>query len=218
MSKVAIILSGCGHCDGAEIRESVLCMVMLARHGHQFMCFAPNEPQAKVINHITHQVSKEETRNVLVESARIARGEIAPLEELKEQEFDALVLPGGMGAAFNLSDFAEKGALCSVNTTLKSIILKFYQAKKPMGATCIAPAVIAKALEGVASVEMTLGSDRDQQKVLEEMGMRGVLAKAHECIADNKHRVFTTPCYMEPEDLAGMSVGVEEMIKQLFSR
>jgi enhancing lycopene biosynthesis protein 2 len=218
MPKAAIILSGCGYLDGAEIHESVLCMVMLARHGHQFMCFAPDQEQAQVTNHITQHASPHEQRNSLVEAARIARGKIAPLETLKEHDFHALILPGGMGVALNLSNFAEQGSLCHVNKTLKSLILKFYEAKKPIGATCIAPIVIAKALEGLAKVEMTLGMDEKQKEVLGMMGMKGRLAQVHECVADLEHRVFTTPCYMEPDDLAGMSVGVETMIKQLFSR
>lgn len=218
MSKVAIVLSGCGYLDGSEIHEAVLCMVMLARHGHQFYCFAPDELQVKVMNHLTGHEGPGEKRNMLVEAARIARGDVAKLEALKEHEFDALVIPGGMGAVCNLCDFITQGTLCNINKTLKSIIVKFYEAKKPIGATCIAPILVAKALEGIVSVEMTLGMDPKQREVLNKMGMKGMPAKVHECVADEEHLIFTTPCYMEPDDLAGMSVGVETMIKKLFSR
>lgn len=218
MSKAAIILSGCGYRDGSEIHEAVLCMVMLARHGHQYMCFAPDETQHHVVNHLTEVVSEQEKRNALVESARIARGKVIPLEALKESDFDALVLPGGAGAIKNLSDFAEKGVICQVNKTLKNIILKFYEANKPIGATCIAPVVVAKALEGIANIKMTLGSDPKYQEILGKMGMKGELTKVHECTHDLEHRIVTTPCYMEPDDLAGMSVGVEMMITKLFSK
>jgi len=193
-------------------------MVMLARHGHQYMCFAPDVEQSKVVNHLTEYESQQETRNVLVESARIARGKVSSLESLKDADFDALLLPGGSGALLNLSDFVEKGPSYGVNNTLKNTILKFYQAKKPIGATCIAPIILARALEGHKGIRMTLGSNPANKDELEKLGMKAELAKVHECVVDGDHHIVTTPCYMEPSDLAGMSVGIEAMITSLFAQ
>jgi enhancing lycopene biosynthesis protein 2 len=216
MAKVAVVLSGAGYLDGSEIHESVLCLLMLSKYKHQYHCFAPDKEQRKLMNHLTKQEIKTEKRNCLLEAARIARGKIAPLASLEEKAFDALLLPGGMGAVMNLCDFAEKGVKCSIDPQLKDHIISFYQAKKPIGATCIAPILIAKALEGIASVEMTLGRDPQYQSILQQMGMKGTLAHVKECVQDKQHRIYTTPCYMEPEDLAGMSEGVEALVKHFI--
>lgn len=217
MVKVAVILSGCGYLDGSEIHEAVLCLLALSKKGCQYVCFAPDKEQKKVMNHKLKKEILSEKRNCLVEAARIARGNVFPLESLKEKEFNALLFPGGMGAALNLCDFAEKGVHCTVDPILKDIIVSFYKAKKPIGATCIAPVVVAKALEGIASVEMTLGSDKVNQSILNQMGMKGVLASVKDCVVDSKHLIYTTPCYMEPDDLAGMSQGVESLVSQMLS-
>lgn len=218
MTKVAVILSGCGYLDGSEIHEAVLCLLALAKEGYQYRCFAPDKEQAKVVNHLNKKEIKTEQRNSLVEASRIARGEISPLEALKEKDFEAILMPGGMGAALNLCNFAEKGVDCVVDPVLKAILLKFYQAKKSIGATCIAPVVIAKSLQGIANAEMTLGMNERYRDILNQMGMKGKLAKVHECISDSEHFIYTTPCYMEPDDLVGMSLGVDVLVKQLFSR
>ena len=216
MGKVAVILSGCGYLDGSEIHESVLCLLHLSKKGHEYMCYAPDKEQKKVMNHLNKKEVKTEKRNCLSEASRIARGNIAPLESLKEKEFDALLMPGGMGAVLNFSDFTEKGVHCTIDKVLKEIILSFFKAKKPIGATCIAPVLIAKALEGIASVQMTLGTDKEYQSILNQMGMKGKLASVKECICDTEHLIYTTPCYMEPDDLAGMSEGVEALVNNFI--
>lgn len=216
MAKVAVVLSGCGYLDGSEIHESVLCLLMLSKKGCQYACFAPDKEQKTVINYLNKKELKTEKRNCLVEAARIARGKVAPLESLKEKEFDALLIPGGMGAVSNLCDFVEKGVNCIVDKALKDIIISFYKAKKPIGATCIAPIVVAKALEGIASVEMTLGMDKEYLSILNQIGMKGKLASVKDCVSDAEHLIYTTPCYMEPEDLAGMSEGVEALVNYLI--
>lgn len=218
MKKVAVILSGCGHLDGSEIHEAVLCLLHLSLQGHRYYCFAPDKLQTKVMNHLTQEEQEEEPRNVLVEAARIARGKVAPLSQLKEPDFDALLLPGGYGVALNLSDFASAQEACQVDPELESIIRSFFKAKKPIGATCIAPIVVAKALEGVVDLRMTLGSDPSYQQILEKMGVIAIASKADECAEDNIHKIYTTPCYMEPPHLASMHEGIEKMIKKLFSQ
>ncbi|MBM3191795.1 MAG: isoprenoid biosynthesis glyoxalase ElbB, partial [Chlamydiae bacterium] len=208
MGKVALILSGCGHLDGSEVHETVLCMLHLAKCHHEIQVFAPDKMQKKVMNHLSKK-KEDSSRNALIEAARIARGRIKPLTELKVEAFDACLMPGGMGAMLQFSDFEEKGEAFHLDATLKEILLSFYKDKKPIGATCISPLLLAKAFEGVASIKLTLGSDVSYKKLLENLGMQGVVAKAAECIADKEHKVYTTPCYMEPEDLAAISLGIE---------
>jgi len=214
MAKVAVVLSGCGHRDGAEIHESVLTLLALALKKHKVQCFAPDIAQKKVINHLTGE-EMAETRNVLVEAARIARGNIKPLEELNMDDFDALMLPGGFGAALNLSDFAEKGENCSVNPDLAKAVQEAHKSKKPIGATCIAPALLAKIFQGKAPVAMTLGSDPSANEKLNKMGMKAEAAAVSEMVADEEHKVYTTPCYMEPPDLAGMFDGISKVVDRL---
>lgn len=214
--KVALILSGSGVFDGSEIHESVICLLALAQAGHQVACFAPDIPQRQVVNHLTHQAVPSENRNVLVESARIARGAIAPLSQLRADDFDALLLPGGFGAASNLSNYAEKGEKCSVLPELTAIILAFHRAHKPIGATCITPFVLAKIFEPVVKARMTVGSSSSEQKTLERMGAEAELAHVDEVISDEKNRIYTTPCYMEKTNLAGLYQGITKLVNKLL--
>ena len=153
--KFAVVLSGSGVYDGAEIHEATLTMLAIDKCGSSYQCFAPDINQHHVINHITGD-EMDETRNVLVESARIARGNIKPLSEFKAIDFDALVLPGGFGVAKNLSTLAFDGANCSVNTDVERVVVETAKANKPIGALCIAPAVIVKILQGA---KVTIGTD-----------------------------------------------------------
>lgn len=216
MSKVALILSGCGYLDGSEIHESVLCMLYLAKYQHEVQCFAPEKTQKKVVNHFTKNQENTIPRNALVESARIARGHVLSLDALKVEHFDACLIPGGMGTILQFSDFEEKGIDCSVDFNLKEILTAFHKAKKPIGATCIAPILLAKVFEGIASVKMTLGTDPSYQKILNQLGMRGEFAKASDCVMDMEHLIYTTPCYMEPENLAALSIGIENLVKNFL--
>jgi len=215
MAKVAVILSGCGYLDGTEVHESVVSLLVLEKKGHSYHCFAPDVLQMRVINHLTGEEEKGVRRNVLEESARIARGRIKPLESLQVEEFDAILLPGGFGAAQNLSDFAELREGCSVHPDLKRVLLEFYQEKKPILATCIAPAVLAKVFFGKAVIKMTLGSDPVNCELLEKMGMEPESKKVSEASFDEKNRIYTTPCYMEPDDLVGLYKGVSLIIDKL---
>lgn len=216
MSKrVAVVLSGCGVKDGSEIHESVLCLLALARAGHSYHCFAPDMKQKRVVNHLTGEVVPNEERNVLVESARIARGDISPLSKLNPADYDAILLPGGIGAALNLCNYAEKGEECSVLPELRSVLLGFHEAGKAIGATCIAPAAVAKSFQGVALIQMTFGTNPKNNQSLERMGMKAISADVRSTVADKQHKVYTTPCYMEPADLAGMFEGVTKLVAAL---
>ena len=214
MVKVALVLAGCGYLDGSEIHESTLCLLALHQAGHEAHCFAPDMPQAGVINHITKQ-PMDESRNCLIESARIARGDIQPLKDLDPDAFDAILIPGGFGVASNLSTFAKDQADCSVNDHLRKAILGFYEQGKPIGATCIAPAVLGKVFEGVAPVTLTLGLDDGANAHLVAMGMEVEPAGVAEVVADEENKVFTTPCYMEPPSLSGMYEGIKQVVARL---
>lgn len=214
MTHVAVVLSGCGHLDGSEVHESVLCLLALAQAGCTYHCFAPDQEQADVINHLTREPMAEK-RNALVEAARIARGDISPLSELDPDKFDAILLPGGFGAAKNLSDFATAGTDCSVNQDLKRALLSFRSTSKPIGACCIAPAVVAKSFQGSGKVQMTLGTNPSNAQQLEAMGMDSELTPSDQMTADRENKVFTTPCYMEPPNLAGMYEGVKKVVAEI---
>lgn len=214
MAKVAVVLSGCGFMDGSEIHESVLCLLALAESKHQALCFAPDREQQTVVDHLTKQPLAQE-RNCLHEAARIARSEIAPLNKLYEKDFSALLLPGGFGAATSLSSWAEHQTKCTVYPPLAEIIRQFYQAKKPIGACCIAPVIVAKVLSDLGvSATLTLGSDPSYQKLLEKMGMDGRCVGVEEMVEDTKNQIYTTPCYMEPPDLFGMYQGIQKVVQK----
>jgi enhancing lycopene biosynthesis protein 2 len=213
--KVAVVLSGCGFLDGAEIHESVLCLLALSQGNHEFFCFAPDMEQVKVVNHKTGKPEENEKRNVLIESARIARGSILSLSELRSGDFDAILFPGGFGVAVNLCTFAEEQENCSVNEECKKLVLEFHEAGKPIGATCIAPALLGKIFQGVASVKMTLGSDPSANENLTKMGMLAKEAFVADMVSDEKNKVFSTPAYMEPDDLLGMFEGIQKVVKKM---
>jgi enhancing lycopene biosynthesis protein 2 len=210
--KAAIILSGCGFLDGSEIHETTLLFLVLARHGIEYHCFAPNR-ESFVISHTSKKVS-DDKRNILEESARIARGDIADIKTLKVDEYDILALPGGLGAATNLSDYKKAGNKLTVDPDLSRIILQFYEKKKPILAICIAPVVVAKVLEG-KGITMTLGRDKQYIDLLNHLGMKGKSCSANECCIDGLHKVYTCPGYMEPPSIAAIFESLEHAVKDL---
>ena len=158
MAKIGICLSGCGVNDGAEIHESVITALTLDKAGAEILYTAPNMEQTKVVNHLTGD-EMSEIRNVLIESGRIARGEITDLAELKADNMDGLIFPGGFGAALNLCDFALKGADCDIHPEVNRIIQEMLAANKPLGFICIAPALFARATKNSEkTIERTVKS------------------------------------------------------------
>ncbi|MDQ4216385.1 isoprenoid biosynthesis glyoxalase ElbB, partial [Pseudomonas aeruginosa] len=188
--KVAVILSGCGVYDGAEIHESVITLLRLSQRGAEAQCFAPNIAQHHVVNHLTGE-EMPESRNVLVESARIARGEVKDLREARAEDYDALIVPGGFGAAKNLSDFAINGAQCQVQPDVLALAKAFAEAGKPVGLICIAPAMAAK-IYG-AGVQCTIGNDADTADALKQMGAEHIDAPVDEIVEDSARKLVTTP-------------------------
>ena len=210
--KIGVILSGCGFKDGAEIHESVCTLLALDKMGLDVVCMAPNIPQAKVVNHLTGEDVNEQ-RNVLVESARIARGEISDIASIDASTLDALILPGGFGAAMNLSDFAEKGSDSSVNEHVAKMIQDMHAAKKPICAICIAPAVIAKVL-GKEGPALTIGNDEDTAEAIEGCGANHETCAVREFVVDTENKIVSTPAYMLGPSIAHVAEGIEKAIRE----
>ncbi len=210
--QTAVILSGCGVYDGAEIHESVLTMLAIARQGAEYTIFAPDVDQYHVIDHTKGEPTNEK-RNVLVEAARIARGAIQPLSEYKPENFDALFLPGGFGAAKNLSTVAFDGPGCSVEEETHRAVKETHAADKPIGALCIAPAVIAKILQGVT---VTIGQDEGTAQAIEAMGGNHMTTNHGEVIIDEANKVATTPCYMLDANILQIAEGAENVVKAVL--
>jgi len=210
--KVAVILSGCGVFDGAEIHESVFTLWAIAKSGSSYTIFAPDVNQHNVINHLTGEESNE-TRNVLVESARIARGKIQPLNDYKAANFDALLLPGGFGAAKNLSSLAFDGPDCSVNADVEQALKETHAAQKPIGALCISPAVVAKIF---GQVEVTIGQDAGTAQAIEKMGGTHTKTTHGEVIIDKANKIATTPCYMLDATIDQIAIGAENIVQAIM--
>jgi enhancing lycopene biosynthesis protein 2 len=213
MKKFAVVLSGCGVYDGAEIHEATLTMLAIMKHGATYDIFAPDIPQHHVINHLTGK-EVNETRNVLVESARIARGKIKDITEYDPNNYDALIFPGGFGAAKNLSDFAFRGSDCTVNPDVEKAILKTAGKNKPIGALCIAPVIFARIF---GDVEITIGQDKGTADKVEKMGATHHRTNHGEVIMDEKYNLFTTPCYMLDANILQIEEGANNIVKAMLA-
>jgi enhancing lycopene biosynthesis protein 2 len=212
MKKFAVVLSGCGVFDGAEIHEATLTLLAIAQQGASYEIFAPDIEQHHVINHFTHKEMGEK-RNVLVESARIARGKISPLSKFREKDFDAIIFPGGFGAAKNLSTVAFDGADAKVNSDVAVAVRAMHKAGKPIGALCIAPAMIARIL---GHVEVTIGNDPGTAAAIQKMGGIHVPATHGEVVVDKKNKIFTTPCYMLEATIIDIYHGATNVVQEML--
>jgi enhancing lycopene biosynthesis protein 2 len=213
--KVGVVLSGCGVYDGAEIHESVLTLLALDRAGAQAVCLAPDVAQRHVVNHLTGQPAEGETRNVLVEAARIARGKVTNLAGFDPSSLDALVLPGGFGAAKNLCDFAFRGADCEVHPEVARVVRAVHATGKPVGALCIAPVLLAKLL-GSEKPRLTIGSDPGTAAAIGKMGAEHVSCGGGRAVVDEEKRLVTTPAYMLDSSISEVSAGIEKLVAELL--
>jgi enhancing lycopene biosynthesis protein 2 len=213
--KIGVVLSGCGVMDGSEIHEAVLTLLAIDRAGAEAVCMAPNIPQRHVINHLTTEESKGEVRNVLVESARIARGKIRDIAGVKAGEIDALIFPGGFGAAKNLCDYAFKGTDCSVNLEIARLATAVHAAGKPIGTVCIAPVIGAK-LFGKEKPQVTIGTDKNTAKDIEKMGARHVACPVSEFVVDKECKLVSTPAYMLAIGIKQAAEGIEKLVKAVI--
>lgn len=212
--KVAVILSGCGLMDGSEIHEATCTLLNLDKQGIEYQCFAPNQEQTKVVNHFTHQIMENEKRNVLVEAARIARGNIKDLRDFNTIDFDAVIFPGGSGAIANLSDFSSKGVSCQISGEVARIITDCYESKMPIGAICIAPVLLACVL-GKYGVTLTVGAVCKASEAIEQMGAKHKVCAADDVVVDSDNLVVTTPAYMLARSIKEVDAGVAKLVKEL---
>lgn len=214
--KIAVILSGCGFQDGAEIYETVLTLLRLDAKDAHYQCLAPNIPQQEVVDHQKGETAAEsETpRNVLTESARLARGEIQDLAQANPDDFDAILVPGGFGVAKNLSNFAAKGAECEINEEVQSFVQAFYQAGKPIGLMCIAPALTAKLVAPGALC--TIGQDPGIEGALISMGALHKTCAVDEIVVDNEHKLVTTPAYLLANRITEAQAGIFKLVDKVL--
>jgi enhancing lycopene biosynthesis protein 2 len=211
--KIAVILSGCGVYDGAEIHESVITLLRLDQRGAEVQCFAPNISQLHVINHLTGD-EMPESRNVLVESARIARGNIKDIREASVEDFDALIVPGGFGAAKNLSNFAIEGAGCTVQPDVLALTEAFAEAGKPVGLMCISPALAAK-IYG-PGVTCTIGSDADTATAMNKMGATHQDCAVSDIVEDKARKLVCTPAYMLAQSISEAASGINKLVDRVL--
>ncbi len=214
MKKIAVILSGCGVFDGTEIHEAVLSMLFIERAGASYQCFAPDMTQHHVIDHLTGEVETGASRNVLHEAARIARGNIKDVATLNANDYDALVLPGGFGAAKNLSDFAFKGAESQVQADVLAACKQFADLGKPAAYICIAPALIGHIYpQGTLA---TIGNDKDTAAAVEQLGARHQTCAVNDIVIDSEAKVISTPAYMLAGSVSEAATGIEKAINRLI--
>jgi enhancing lycopene biosynthesis protein 2 len=212
MKKFAVILCGCGSLDGSEIHESVMTLLAIDRNDCEYSIFAPNDNQYHVVDHFTKQATQEK-RNMMVEAARIARGNIRPIEECHVEDFDALVFPGGNGAAKNLFTYALDGRKCKVREDVAQLIRAFHAQHKPIGALCIAPVMIAKVL---GDVTITVGNDEGTIENVLSFGSKHINTQQTEVISDKQNMVFTSPCYMLPARISDIAACAQNLIDAIL--
>jgi len=213
--RIGVLLSGCGVMDGSEIHEATLTLYFLDKADAEIICMAPDKDQRDVMDHMRGEPVSEK-RNVMTESARIARGKIQDVRSIKADDLDALVIPGGFGAAKNLCSFAVDGAYNVVDENVALLLHNLYEKKKPIGALCIAPAVIAGVFGKTCAPVITIGSDEGTVAALETMGARHKIAAVDEIVVDSKNRIVTTPCYMLGQRISEIGTGIEKLIAKIM--
>jgi len=214
MAKIGVVLSGCGVNDGSEIHEAVITMLELDKAGAEMILMAPNIDQLHVINHATGE-EMDDSRNVLIESARIARGNIEDIAVVTSDNIDALILPGGFGVAKNLSDYAMAGMECSINPDVLRLSRQVHNDGKPIGVICIAPAIMAKIL--ARDTELTIGFDEQTASDIDAMGAKHVLCPVDEIVVDKEKKVVSTPAYMEAKSIKEAASGIEKLVAEIFN-
>ena len=215
MTKIAVILSGCGVYDGSEVHEAVLTLLAIEQQGASYQCFAPNIPQHHVINHVTTEVMANEQRNVLIESARLNRGEVDDISELREQDFQAIIFVGGFGVAKNLSSFALASESYTANTQVIDVAKCFAKANKAAGFMCIAPSLLPfiypKGIKG------TIGNDTATAALITAQGLSHQPASVADVVIDERYKVVTTPAYMSAQSISEAALGINKLVKYVLA-
>ncbi|CUH95055.1 Enhancing lycopene biosynthesis protein 2 [Propionispora sp. 2/2-37] len=217
MKNIGVILSGCGVFDGSEIHEAVLTLLYLSQENASVHFFAPDSRQLHVVNHNTQQVREGETRNILVESARIARGEVTPLCNLDIDALDAIIFPGGFGAAKNLCTFAVDGEESVLLPDVERVLKEAHAKGKVIGAVCIAPVLVAQAFKKTGvHPRLTIGSDAEVNRVLTNWQAEPVCAGVDEIVVDEQNKIVTTPAYMLGQNIGQIAVGIEKLVREVL--
>jgi enhancing lycopene biosynthesis protein 2 len=215
MKKIGVVLSGCGVFDGSEIHEATFALLSIDRAGCQAVCMAPNVG-FPVTNHLTKEASGE-SRNILTESARIARGNILDIADVKAADLDAIVFPGGFGAAKNLCDFATKGAAASINPEVARLLQEMAASSKPIGAICIAPVVIAAVLGRQLATTVTIGNDSGTAAEIEKTGAKHEECPVHEIVVDRRNKIVSTPAYMLATRISEVADGIDKCVREVIT-
>ena len=216
MAKVGVVLAGCGAQDGAEIHESVITLLALDRAGAEVQIMAPDMDQFHVINHFNGD-TMEPARNILVESARIARGNIVPAATVSGDQFDALIFPGGTGMAKNIFDYAMTGSECTVISDVERLTREIIEAGKPLGAICIAPVMVAKVLQNMSRAgKVTGGCDEQITSDIQAMGIETEQAGAGDIVVDEKNKIVSTPAYVEAKSIKEAATGIEKLVARVL--
>jgi enhancing lycopene biosynthesis protein 2 len=209
--RVGVILSGCGNRDGGEIRETLFTLLALDKLGAEAVMMAPDIECRDTINYMTGE-SSPERRNVLVESARVARGDIRNIRDIDVEKLDALIIPGGLGVAKNLSNYIDRKKSATFIPEVEKIILDIFNTKKPIGAICIAPAVLSTLL-GQYGIEVTIGADEATINIIESTGAKHHIKRVDECCIDVVHKISSTPAYMYGNArLSELQIGIEKCV------
>lgn len=212
--KIGVLLSGCGVYDGAEIHEAVLTLLAIYENGCTAVVMAPDKEQMHVVNHLSGEPSSDK-RNVLQEAARIARGDIKSVSNVDASSLDALLIPGGFGAAKNLCSFAVEGPECAVDESVKEMVLQVHEAKKPIGAMCIAPVLLAKIFEGKKK-KLTIGNDAATAEAIEKLGHEHAECSVTDVVIDEVNKIVTTPAYMLAQNIAEANTGIQKLVKAII--
>ena len=217
MNKVGVVLSGCGHQDGSEIHEAVFTLHALEKAGAESIIMAPDMDQFHVINHLNGNEDLSESRNILVESARIARGKVVDVASVSGHQLDALIFPGGTGMAKNIFDYSMAGINCTVISDVQRLVVEILEADKPLGAICIAPVMVAKVLEFLGRTGTVTGGFNDEiNNDIKAMGINTIEVGAEEIVVDKENKIVTTPAYVEAKSMNESFTGIEKLVNKVL--
>ena len=217
MIKVGVVLSGCGHQDGSEIHEAVFTLHALEKAGAEAIIMAPDMDQFHVINHLNGNEDLSESRNILVESARIARGKVVDVASVSGHQLDALIFPGGTGMAKNIFDYSMAGINCTVISDVQRLVVEILEADKPLGAICIAPVMVAKVLEYLGRTgTVTGGFNVEINNDIKAMGINTIEVGAEEIVVDKENKIVTTPAYVEAKSMNESFTGIEKLVNKVL--
>jgi len=217
MKKIGVVLSGCGHQDGSEIHEAVFTLQALDKSDVDVIIMAPDMDQFHVINHLNGEEEISESRNILVESARIARGEVVDVATISGQQLDALIFPGGTGMAKNIFDYSMAGINCTIIPDVQRLVVELLEANKPLGAICIAPVMVAKILEYLGRTGTVTGGFSDNlNNDIKAMGINTIEVGAEDIVVDEENKIVTTPAYVEAKSMSEACIGIEKLVNKVL--